>query len=117
MANPNLPGKIEMHNPAKPRWSLRLPADCSIAAIRNVYDLIRDAFDRQHSLEIDCSSVAKADVTSIQLLLSTAKTGQAQGRPVVLTALSQNFRTTLRRAGFLSEAIADDPFNDKKEGA
>ena len=65
-------------NPTEPKWSLRLPADCSIAAIRNVYELIREAFGRQERLEIDCSSVDKADVTSIQLLLSTAKTGEAQ---------------------------------------
>ena len=44
--------------------SLRLPVDCSIAAIRGVYDLIREAFSRQESLEIDCSGVAKADVKS-----------------------------------------------------
>ena len=103
-------------NPIEPKWSLRLPADCSIAAIRNVYDLIRDAFSRQDQLEIDCSDVAKADVTSIQLLLSTTKTGQAQGRPVVLTAFSQAFRNTLRRAGFSSEAMVNHPFNDKKDG-
>ncbi|HVX78203.1 MAG TPA: STAS domain-containing protein [Bradyrhizobium sp.] len=99
------------------KGSLRLPVDCSIAAIRSVYDLIREAFSHQESLEIDCSGVAKADVTSIQLLLSAAKTGQAQGRRVVLTAFSQSFRNTLRRAGFLNEAMTDHPFNDKKEGA
>lgn len=96
--------------------SLRLPVDCSIAAIRGVYDLIREAFSRQGSLEIDCSSVAKADVTSIQLLLSAAKTGEAQGRPVVLTAFSQSFRNTLRRAGFSNEAMTDHPFLEKKDG-
>jgi ABC-type transporter Mla MlaB component len=106
-----------MHNATEPKWSLRLPADCSISAIRSVYDLICDAFCRQHSLEIDCSGVTKADVTSIQLLLSTAKTGQAQGRSVVLTAFSQTLRTTLGRAGFLNAAGADNPFSDKKEGA
>lgn len=96
--------------------SLRLPVDCSIAAIRGVYDLIREAFSGQESLEIDCSSVAKADVTSIQLLLSAAKTGQAQGRPVVLTAFSQSFGNTLRRAGFSNEAMNDHPFHEKKDG-
>jgi ABC-type transporter Mla MlaB component len=105
-----------MQDPTAPRWSLRLPADCSIAAIRGVYDLIRDAFRAQHSLEIDCSDVTKADVTSIQLLISTTRTGEAEGRPVVLTAFSQSFRNTLRRAGFLSEAVTHHPFNDKKDG-
>lgn len=100
----------------EPKWSLRLPADCSIAAIRNVYDLIREAFGRQDRLEIDCSSVDKADVTSIQLLLSTAKTGEAQGRPVVLTSFSQSLRNTLRRAGFSSEAMIDQHFPQKKDG-
>lgn len=103
-------------NPTEPKWSLRLPADCSIAAIRNVYELIREAFGRQELLEIDCSSVDKADVTSIQLLLSTAKTGEAQGRPVVLTSFSQSLRNTLRRAGFASEAMIDQHFPQKKDG-
>ena len=96
--------------------SLRLPEDCSIAAIRSIYDLVRDAFNRQQSLEIDCSNVAKADVTSIQLLLSAAKTGDAQGRPVVLTSFSQSLRNTLRRAGFASEAMIDQHFPQKKDG-
>ena len=106
-----------MQDPMEPKRSLRLPADCSITAIRGVHDLIRDAFNRRDALEIDCSDVAKADVTSIQLLLSTAKTGQAQGRPVALTAFSQNFRNTLRRAGFLGQAMIDHPFHDKKGGS
>jgi len=97
----------------EPKWSLRLPADCSIAAIRSVYNLIREAFDRQDRLEIDCSSVDKADVTSIQLLLSTAKTGKAQGRPVVLTSVSQTMRNTIRRAGFTS----DQQLQHEKDGA
>ena len=100
----------------EPKWSLRLPADCSIAAIRSVYELIRDAFGGQDRLEIDCSSVDKADVTSIQLLLSTAKTGAAQGRPVVLTSISKSFRNTLRRAGFASDAMIDQHFPQKKDG-
>ena len=100
----------------EPKWLLRLPPDCSVAAIRGVCDLVREAFHQQPSLEIDCSSVAKADVTSIQLLLSTTKTGQAHGRRVVLTAFSQSFRNTLRRAGFTNEAIAGHPFNEKKDG-
>ncbi|QQO20272.1 STAS domain-containing protein [Bradyrhizobium diazoefficiens] len=98
------------------KWPLRLPADCSVAAIRSVYDLIREAFSRQDRLEIDCSSVDKADVTSIQLLLSTARTGEAQGRPVVLTSFSQSLRNTLRRAGFASEAMIDQHFPQRKDG-
>jgi len=105
-----------MQHPTEPKRLLRLPADCSIVAIRSVYDLIREAFSRQNSLEIDCSSVAKVDVTSIQLLISTAKTGQAQGCPVVLTAFSQSFRNALRRAGFANAAMTDHPFHEKKDG-
>ena len=103
-------------NPTEPKWSLRLPADCSIAAIRNVYELIREAFGRPERLEIGCSSVDKADVTSIQLLLSTAKTGEAQGRPVVLTSFSQSLRNTLRRAGFTGDAMLDQHLPQKKDG-
>jgi anti-anti-sigma regulatory factor len=106
-----------MHDPTDQKWSLRLPADCSIAEIRGVFELVREAFSRNGRLEIDCSSVDKADVTSIQLLLSTAKTGEAQGRPVVLTSFSQSLRNTLRRAGFASDAMIDQHFPQKKDGA
>ncbi|MBN8968366.1 MAG: STAS domain-containing protein [Rhizobiales bacterium] len=98
----------------EPKRFVRLPADCSIAAIRSVYDLIREGFRRQGRLEIDCSSVDKADVTSVQLLLSTAKTGEAQGRPVTLTALSQALRNTFRRAGFASETMIDQHLPQKE---
>jgi anti-anti-sigma regulatory factor len=104
-----------MPNPTDQKWSLRLPADCSIAAIRSVYELVREAFGKTGPLEIDCSNVDKADVTSIQLLLSTTKTGEAEGRKVVLTAPSQAFRKTLHRAGFPSEAAAEYQFQQQKE--
>lgn len=96
--------------------ALRLPSDVSITSIRGVCQTIRDAFNRQHRLEIDCSSVDKADLTSVQLLLSTAKTGAAQGRPVVLTELSQPLRNTIRRAGFATDAMIDQHFSQKKGG-
>lgn len=95
----------------QPRQALRLPADCSIAAIRAVCDLIRDAFHRNDRIEIDCSHVDKADVTSIQLLLSTAKTGRAEGRKVVLTAVSQALRKTMRRAGFTNDEMIEHHFH------
>jgi ABC-type transporter Mla MlaB component len=100
-----------------PKPTLRLPADCSIASIRSVYDMVRDVFGRQDRLEIDCSAVDKADVTSIQLLLSVAKTGRAEGRPVILTAFSKTLRNTLRRAGFASDAMMDQHFSNTKDGS
>ena len=90
-----------MQDTIKSRRSLRLPTDCSIAAIRGVHDQIREAFGGQRPFEIDCSDVVKADVTSIQLLLSTTMTGAAQGRSVILKSFSQNFRLILQRAGVL----------------
>jgi len=98
----------------EPKRPLRLPSDCSIASIRGIYNLIREAFSCHDPLEIDCSDVAKADVTSIQVLLSTAKTGQAQGRQVILTALSQSLRNALSRAGFSGDSLTDHRFNDKQ---
>src|SRR4051794_33915394 len=86
---------------------LRLPADCSIASIRGVYELVRDAFRRQDKLEIDCSDVNKADVTSVQLLLSTARTASLEGRPIVLPAVSQTLRSTFQRAGVPADAMID----------
>jgi len=105
-----------MDNPSDSNWSLRLPADCSIAAIRSVYELVRDAFRRQDRLEIDCSSVDKADVTSIQLLLSTTRTANQQGRTIVLTAVSKALRSTLQRAGFSSDAMINRHFHQQNDG-
>jgi anti-anti-sigma regulatory factor len=100
-----------------PPNSLRLPADCTIAAIRGVYDLVREAFRRHDRLEIDCSSVDKADLTSIQLLLSTTKSGRVEGRKVVLTAISQALQGTLRRAGFVSDEVINQHFHQEKDCA
>ena len=77
-----------------------LPADCTIGAIRQVYELVRDAFfGRQGKLEIDCSSVDRADVTSVQLLVSASKTASQAGRSIVWSDPSQVLQRTLERAG------------------
>jgi phospholipid transport system transporter-binding protein len=86
---------------------LRLPADCSIGGIRLVYDLICKALSAQQKLELDCSAVDKADVTSVQLLLSTAKTARHQGNRVSLTAVSEVLRSAIKRAGVSSRAMPD----------
>ena len=86
---------------------VRLPADCSVGAIRSTYEMIRDASGRQQRLDIDGSAVEKADITLIQLLLSLIKTRQAQGRAIGLRAFSQTLRQTLQRAGFATTAPSD----------
>ena len=104
-------------DPTEAGAALRLPSDCSISSIRSIHESIQKALGRQGSLEIDCSKVNRADITSIQLLLSTAKTGEAQGRPVVLTELSEALRTTIERAGFTGAEIIDKHFPQKKGGS
>jgi ABC-type transporter Mla MlaB component len=94
---------------------LRLPADCSISGIRAVYELIRKSLKLQHQLEIDCSSVDKADVTSVQLLLSATRTADEQGRRVNLTAVSQTFKNTFQRAGVSTGAISNRPSTEQSE--
>jgi len=86
---------------------LRLPADCSIGGIRIVYDLMCKALSRQTRLELDCSGVDKADVTSVQLLISTAKTAHHQGSRVRLTSVSDVLRSAIRRAGVSSRAMPE----------
>lgn len=98
------------------RWQLRLPADCSISGIRQVYDLVRDGFGRQDKVEIDCSSVDKADVTSIQLLLSTAKTANSQGGSVILTAVSRALSRAFERAGFSGDVAKDVQLVQRNDG-
>ncbi|PZA10751.1 sulfate transporter [Rhodopseudomonas palustris] len=103
--------------PTEAGGALRLPSDCSISSIRSIHETIQEALGRQGPLEIDCSRVNRADLTSIQLLLSTAKTGAAQGRPVVLTELSEVLRTTIERAGFAGDEMIDQHFPQKKGGS
>jgi ABC-type transporter Mla MlaB component len=86
---------------------LRLPADCSVGGIRVVYDLICKALSGQNRLELDCSGVDKVDVTSVQLLLSTAKTARHLGNRVSLTAVPEVLRSAIRRAGVSSRAMPD----------
>lgn len=95
-----------MEIPPPSPGSLRLPADCSIASIREVHDLIRQSLAQGH-LEIDCSAVDKADVTSVQLLISATRTASEQGASLNLTALSQCLESTLQRAGVPAGAIAE----------
>jgi ABC-type transporter Mla MlaB component len=92
---------------SEPPQLLRLPADCSIGGIRLVYDLICKALTGQSRLEIDCSGVDKADVTSVQLLLSTAKTARHLGNRVSLTAISDVLRSAIQRAGASSRAMPE----------
>jgi ABC-type transporter Mla MlaB component len=91
----------------EPQQLLRLPADCSIGGIRVVYDLICKALSGQQKLELDCSSVDKVDVTSVQLLLSTAKTARHLGNRVSLTSVPEVLRSVIRRAGVSSRAMPD----------
>jgi anti-anti-sigma regulatory factor len=91
----------------EPLLPLRLPADCSIGGIRIVYDLICKALSGQNQLELDCSSVDKADVTAVQLLISTAKTARHLGNRVSLTAVPEVLRSAIKRAGASSHAMPD----------
>jgi phospholipid transport system transporter-binding protein len=94
---------------------LCLPADCSIAGIREVYELIRSSLALRHQLEIDCSGVDKADITSVQLLLSATRTADDRGRRVNLTALSPSLENTFQRAGISSSAITTTPVAQPNE--
>jgi phospholipid transport system transporter-binding protein len=91
----------------EPQQSLRLPADCSIGGIRVAYDLLCSALKGQQGLELDCSAVEKADVTSVQLLLSTAKTARHLGNRVSLTAVSAVLRSAIKRAGVAKREMPD----------
>jgi ABC-type transporter Mla MlaB component len=86
---------------------LRLPADCSIGGIRIVYDLICNALRGQTKLELDCSGVDKADVTSVQLLISAAKTARHQGNRVRLTSVSEVLRSAIRRSAVSGQSMPE----------
>jgi anti-anti-sigma regulatory factor len=90
-----------------------LPADCTIGAIRQVYELVRGAFSRHGKLEIDCSSVDRADITSVQLLVSATKTASQAGRTVVWTDPSQALQRIFQRAGLSHETV--DPLTNQSK--
>jgi len=94
---------------------LRLPADCSIGGIRAVYDLICKSLNSHSKLELDCSGVDKADVTSVQLLVSTAKSARHLGNAVSLTAISETLRSAIVRAGIPNRAMPDCHFLQQPE--
>jgi len=91
----------------EPPPSLRLPADCSVGGIRLAYDMLCDALKGQQRLELDGSAVEKADVTSVQLLLSTAKTARHLGNRVSLTGVSDVLRSAIKRAGVAKREMPD----------
>jgi anti-anti-sigma regulatory factor len=105
----------KMEIESDPFRSLRLPADCSIAGIRDAHDLICTTLGSQDALEIDCSGVEKADVTAVQLLLSTAKTAQQQGCRLNLTAISPALQASIERAGIPSGAMGDQAAEQQGE--
>lgn len=94
---------METESPA--RGALRLPADCSIAGIQAVYELIRQSLDLHREVALDCSAVDKADVTAVQLLISATRTADVQGGRLNLTDLSDKLQSTLQRAGVPPSAI------------
>lgn len=96
-----------METQQEPQQSLRLPADCSIGGIRVAYDMVCKALSGQKALELDCSGVNKADVTSVQLLVSAAKSARHVGNRVSLTAISEVLRSAIKRAGVSGPAMPD----------
>jgi phospholipid transport system transporter-binding protein len=104
-----------MESESTPQPPLRLPADCSISGIRAVYELIRKSLTHQRQLEIDCSGVDKADVTSVQLLLSAIQSTDGGDRRVRLTAFSQHLKSTFQRAGIPRSAMPNQPSAEPNE--
>lgn len=96
-----------METQQEPQQSLRLPDDCSIGGIRIAYDLVCKALSGQQVLELDGSGVSKADVTSVQLLVSAAKSARHVGNRVSLTAISEVLRSAIQRAGVSGPAMPD----------
>jgi ABC-type transporter Mla MlaB component len=69
--------------------------------------LICNALKGQSRLELDCSAVDKADVTSVQLLISAAKTARHQGNRVSLASVSEGLRSAIGRSGVSGQALPD----------
>lgn len=94
-----------MEKPTEPVGRLRLPADCTITSIHDIYALVKEAFRQHGGLEIDASDVIKADVTSLQLLLSATKTAEIERCSIKLTDVSDALQDTFSRAGLAKDAI------------
>jgi ABC-type transporter Mla MlaB component len=96
-----------METQQQQQQALRLPDDCSIGGIRIAYDLVCKALSGHEALELDGSGVSKADVTSVQLLVSAAKSARHVGNRVSLTAISEVLRSAIQRAGVSGPAMPD----------
>jgi len=84
---------------------VRLPVNCSIGAARAVHGLVQTALRSSAQVELDCSDVTTADVTSLQIVLSAARSARTDGHRVALRAMSAPLTNTFDRAGFAVAAL------------
>lgn len=85
---------------------MKLPADCTV---RTVSDLAREACDRLAAgggLRVDGSAVAQADITFVQLLVSTARSFEEASLPFTIVSLSPAALTAFDRSGIAAPSLS-----------
>ena len=78
---------------------LRMDADCTIRAIRQVHARLRDHRSGDATLRIDCGDVQQVDVTFVQLIASAEATFASRDVGLVLDPLADCVRHAFARSG------------------
>ncbi|PNG25066.1 STAS domain-containing protein [Methylocella silvestris] len=89
---------------------LCLDGDCNIANARALHRDLRDAFDRGAAVTVDCRGVERADVSLLQLLLSSQTTFFNRGLDFRIVDPAGVVGLLATRGGFRFDAVAGHIF-------
>jgi len=87
--------------------SIILPADCTLRSARPTHETILAALQSGDPVTMDCSAVAQADITGVQLLVCATRMATALERRLTLTGVSDALAAVLARAGFALAPTSD----------
>ena len=80
-------------------YTLTLPDECDLRSAASVQAQLAAALATAGTIAVDASSVARADVTFVQLVVAAAGTARRSGRTFRLAGLSEPARAAFERAG------------------
>jgi phospholipid transport system transporter-binding protein len=78
---------------------LRLPADCTLRAIKPLHADLSAALAGADVVALDCAQVERVDIAFVQLVLAAGRTAGRHGKQLGLASLVAPVETAFRRAG------------------
>ncbi|MEH3148581.1 MAG: STAS domain-containing protein [Methylobacterium frigidaeris] len=85
---------------------LVLPADCSLRTIRSLHGEISSALEDSADLILDGAGIERADVTFVQVVVSTLATAGRRAGQVTLANMPAAVEAAFRRAGVAVPGVA-----------